>query len=426
MALGCLIVYLNTKTIANSIIMYNVWWCSVVSFSTLGISGLFIPSDYTYFIIFLGTLGFNFAGILFYRNKRYYVTSNISYRNKPQSDVRLWLYYLLQIITTIFLIPYFLRGLMVTTSQGMATLRALQIDDPLEQLKIFWFSEPVLVASMILSSFLYLSGQSKIWILIPVLINTILFAFSFGGRIVFFWLIFFFIFAWLFIRKNNFQKKAPSLTVSKKIWGILIVTILISTSIWIMLYITKQRSPNTSLISTISIYFFGSFTMLDILLHNPELSMLHAPLMLGRATLGGLVDTIILFAAKALGIFGLTTQHMAVNQINSVTSKPHYVGNGIWMNAFSTMYYPYLRDFGVFGAFLVPFLLGLALCLVRKILYSHRCLLWYSIYSIMCFCCLFSTNRWEFVHFWPWGTIFFVFMLTKSSHVNNKKIIHTS
>jgi len=398
-------------TYKNHYTMFNVWWGSLVLISYLNLSPLNQPSLYTYIIILLGTIGFNISVF----------TSKVKMSNIKVElggfRINVTLLVIFQLIAIFFIFPYFTVGL---AADDPASVKATLLDtftgNPIEVIKIYWFSEPVIITSIILSGFLfYFERGAAVWlVLILTIINVLVFSVAFGGRIEMFRMCFILL---TFSYLKGFVLADKELVKKRIKFSFLFIVAFII----IMTLVTQKRSfdNDVSFYKTFNIYFIGSFSLFDNFLNNPHISMIGRDLLFGRATFASFIDPFLLFGSKVLHINDLTTKDMGVNIINDVQEKFYSVGKeGYQMNAFATMYYPFIRDYGMIGVLAIPFLLGYILNKLVYLLFKFNSLYIFLIYVLLCYIMIFASNRWEFVNFWPFGAIAYLYILTNKSRSN--------
>lgn len=392
-------------TFRNHYFLFNIWWVLLLLIAQMDSTGLNPPSQYFYYICFFGILSFNASMI----TAKIRIT-NIKI-NSETVKINYKLYFCLQLLTTIFLIPYFFKGLLVSQEENMAVLKASLVDlfenSPFEVIKIYWFCEPIVIASIIISSFMFFFIKKNVMLIIMTIINVLLFSFAFGGRIQMFRMCFILLIFLFF----NFLVYGEKKHINKRIKQCFLFIVSFCV---IMTIFTQQRSwdDKVSFGKTFNTYFIGSFSLFDKFINNTSISNLDKDYLYGRASLATVIDPFVLLASKTISA-DLSTKDLGVNKINKVSEKFYTVGKNYEMNAFCTMYYPFMRDFGILGVFIFPFLLGAFLNWLLYKLENSKKSFFFIIYIMFCYIMIFASNRWELVNFWPFGTVvytFFIFM----------------
>jgi oligosaccharide repeat unit polymerase len=315
------------------------------------------------------------------------------------------------LLTTIFLIPYFLKGIIISQEDSLAVLKGGLADlfenSPLEVIKIYWFCEPMVITSIIISSFIFFFIKKKLSLVILTIINVLLFSFAFGARIQMFRMCFILLIFLFF----NFLVLGDKKFIGKRIKQSFLF---IASFIIIMTVFTQERSweKKVSFTKTFNLYFIGSFSLLDKFINNPSLSKIDKDYLYGRASLGSFIDPFLLLGVKT-GVTNLTTDDLGVNNINKVSEQFYNVGKNYEMNAFCTMYYPFMRDFGLLGVFIFPFLLGSFLNWLLFKIQKTKDSFFFIAYIMFCYIMIFASNRWELVNFWPFGALVYTFLILK-------------
>lgn len=410
--ISSLIVGIKTKTYRNYTSIFNVWWSLLVFLSSRGYFDLFVPSDRVYLTIFIGMFGFNIASIIFERA----VTLDIS---SPQKDIintlKSKFVIIMQIIVFVIIIPYFMNSVQIILTRGLPELRTLVYDNPLEQFLLYNFVEPTIVASLMILIFMISSSKKKSFLNLMILINLVLYTFTFAGRINFFRLIIFLLLVVFLYRRKN-KTKLVERKSRKKVFLIVLLTLIIGISI------TINRSDGAlySVVEQIYAYFVGSLVLFDTLsnLGYPA----HSEYLFGRATIGGLVDSFILFFEQTINVFDFSKTDMAIMKINSVTSLYYVIGPGKVMNAFPTMFYVFKQDFGMIGVFVVPFIYSSILSYFKVMASKKFDIRYDMIYILLGFIGIFGSNRWEPTQFWVWGAAFFIMIFIKRPNLKKGKL----
>lgn len=402
-------------TFKNHYVIFNTWWTILITLSFLNFSDLYRPSIETYFIFLIGLISFNFS--LFFKKKKFNKTSVISQDYILNEKLAILFF----AISLFFQFEYLVKGVVLLSRNTIAlahikaSLGSYFDDSPLELLKIYYFCQPFLVATVLITCFNFLFQEKVKWsIVILTFINVLSFSIAFGGRIQFFRTIFF---IFLFIIFSSLVKtKTP---VFKKRFGKAVTICLFL--IGIMILFTQSRAWRNSVnwYETLGNYFLGSFVLFDLFLTNDAISNLSGDKLLGRGTLGCIIDPFLLFFTKLTPELGITTDNLAQNIINYKSEIFYEIGDGNKMNAFLTMYYVFLRDFGLLGIVIIPFFLGLTLNELYRFTMKKKSAILFIIYIFSCYNLLFGVIRWELLYFLPLGTIMFLFFLNKSAYRRN-------
>ncbi|HEM3655056.1 TPA: oligosaccharide repeat unit polymerase [Streptococcus suis] len=387
--------------INNFTSIFNSWWGLLVFLSSRGFFGLNIPSENTFITVLIGMIGFNLSSILFENNAKLSIDN---YYHMIHFKLRERFLIFIQLLVLGLMIPYFIDSLQIIISSGLPSLRTLVFDSAIDQFILYYLIEPLIVASMLTLLFLIFGNKKNKLLYLLIINNLILYTFTFGGRINFFRLtIFLILMAKLYeTTPKLLNVKLKNLKSKRKSLGILGVAVLIG------LYITIKRSAGDlySVVEQIYIYFVGSFTLYDKLdlLGYPK----NSDLLFGRATIGGFVDTIILFFEQTINVCNFTKADMAITKVNQVTSQYYEIGYGKLMNAFPTMFYIFRLDFGYFGVFVIPFLYGSILNFIKIKASKINNIKYGMIYVLLAYIGIFGSNRWEPSQFWFWGTLFYI------------------
>jgi oligosaccharide repeat unit polymerase len=398
------------RTYKNHYTIFNFWWGSTVFLSYLNLSELYIPRNETYLIFLFGLISFNFS-IFFTKKIPNIINGNFEFKPSFYNDKLLIAILLLAII---FIYPYFFKGyLNSTTNINLAETKATLSDslqnNPIEVIKIYYFTEPVIIFSLqILVIIVLFSKKVKVFTLALIIITLIMFSISFGGRIQMFRTVIFILIGLFF---SNFVKKNEEIYNNRKKYLYILIIVLIV--LMTLFTISRSWSGKGEFYKNFNIYFIGSFSLFDKFLKHPSLYGLSNEMLWGRATLGSIIDPFLLFLSKVFPQSGIKTNDLAANIINSKGEVFHIVGNGYKMNAFTTMYYVFYRDFNLIGVLIIPFFISMILNKILKKAILKKDNRMFIIYLFSCYLIIFGTNRWEALYFFPIGFICLSYLFIK-------------
>ena len=185
-----------------------------------------------------------------------------------------------------------------------------------------------------------------------------------------------------------------------------------------MVFITEQRSlgHNASVLENVFFYLFGGITYFDQMLANSSMfDLLNGNYLLGWSTFGFIVNP-ILIVASVIFRFDYIGSDAILSDAASIYLPFNDTLRG---NGLCTCLYAFIRDFGLPGVFLGPFLFGLMTGIVwertfRSAIPNFK---WFPICIYFMYCVLFST--WRYLLVFP-GTAA-VFMVIIAVNIMNRR-----
>lgn len=350
------ITLLLTKNKYNTIFkinfLYTALWCFCGITSIYNSLNILKPSIKIHIMIYISIIVFNLI-YLFFSKKDYQITINIC----KNVNINKFLYFL-NLIAIILIIPHVIQSIKLIMAHGLnLSLIRNEIyvgisNSNSELIQIFTRVIPSCifsVISIIVAVELVNGNKKNLWLAIT---NIFLGTLIFGGRNFILNFIFYYVAAWMILKKEE------KIKIKKRY---IVLTILI---LWFITYL--RNNEVFGFLNTIILYISGSLSFLEYILRNPSAYGLSDGLLYGYMTFAPITEPIvlalkILFGSK-IKIPSYYFNAYAQKFVNiSETSVRLYNNN-------TTMFYNFLRDFGTYGFFIsIIALVGLIVFCEKKL-----------------------------------------------------------
>lgn len=394
----------------NPTVLFSTWWGMAILSSSFKF-GRMTPSFETYLLLLLVIATYLLFSLLFsYIFKKNIAEISYEIVDTNDNNRNKIFIFLLTTISIVILIFLLMKSFSVIRLLGSGFIyeniryffyyTQLILQNNFDVLFNNFILEPYLYFSLIFLSINFFEKKLKLFKVLSCS-NIIMYCFISGARtFLFYGFIVFFI---AFIVKGNSKK----IHLQQKAKYILLGLILVSA----MVLITFVRGGDKEnilfyVIKTIVTYLSSSFIFLEIKLNTlpSDFSLFY-----GRAFLGGLFDFIIIIINNLLNM-DIST---ATQKIGALQQGVEYIGDGVTFNAFPTMIYSLIFDFGINGVFIgVIFFSLLTSCFYVNYLKSRNNYS-LSLYLIMVIAIMESTLRWSLIYIWPYivGSVYYLLYL---------------
>lgn len=338
--LTVLIEYVRTKRFFSPSIIFTFMWTVFPGISSLGLYGMIKPTLTVHTIVIATVLTFNFVYFMFLKRTLGTITETIN------DKINYNLIIILNAISLLYLTTFIPSAFRIIRDYGFSYLRdsafesSFGLGTTYELIIISWIVQAVIIATVIYGV-IYSIIMKKHLLLVLGIIGVVIYTVLFGGRYMLVRLMFYYVSTFI-IAARNFNKK--KLKFKKRIIVIPFILVFI---------VSVLRSSDTfNFVRSTIIYYSGPFAYLSDLIATAEFT---GNYLYGTATTGFIYNIII---APFSLLFGI--EYAGSNQIiTQITSQVRYIGNGLPFNAMSTMIYPFIFDFGLYGFIISVILLAL-------------------------------------------------------------------
>lgn len=344
----------NKKTICS---LYILIWIVIGGISTLGLLGIDKPSLKMHIIIISSLFIFFIGSTIGTKLRIHSRNHNDAYKFRflDTKTYKKGFLFTVQLIAWIICFLYLPRAISLFIKVGYSDLRYYAYNSSnlymstSELLFFQCFIQPLFFAANIIYLIQIIENKKKA-LIFPLILNTVLYAFMFGGREI----VILDILVITFLVYMNNRKSIINIINNNK--RVILIIFLIS---GILIYLISLRKYNDrSAIDTIITYLVGPITFMDKLISSKQYP---SSLLLGRALIGSIfsiIDYIILIFVNRNWI---TTLQI----INGFTQSYQSIGQ-IRFNALATYFYPSICDFGYFGIVIYPFCIGIFSAIVER------------------------------------------------------------
>jgi oligosaccharide repeat unit polymerase len=338
----------------------------------MNFADLYSVGVYTYFVVFVGILCLN-LGLLLKSAGRPVSTSMVS-SDQELADIgvsRGKKIFWLQFVMFVVLIPLFLRALQFQSEYGIAMMRTIYAKsveygymNTFERILYIHLGVfPLNMACILAQAILCMRGESKLPYLVVGVVNEGMQSVIASSRNNFFELGVILICALLMSDKSLADMLPARVTGyikrTKRFYKRLLVVVVI-----VLLVLTYYRhniqkadvSVVNSFMGIFQTYFAGGFQLLDLALNDPSSWGLDS-LTLGGATFCGLIQVVNYFVYYLLSGRRLSLSFLSPN-IQAYAEQFYMVSDTKKMNAYVTMFYYFMRDFGIVGVVVLSIVFG--------------------------------------------------------------------
>ena len=404
----------------NPMSLNSVWWTINLIISSLGLYGMYKPSMMIYFIVFLATTAFNMGSLIRMNRTRVTIIGDDNFVGSVNYKKLI----IINLVALIFIMPYTAKAVKILVQSGPAVLRATSLTvgglgtSMLTQVMLEWIVTGVFNATVIIAVILFTLNKNKNLMLLAIL-DIIIYTLTFSGRWILYRALVVICISYIllngtknkkFIIKDlnrerilNDNQNTSKRKRKKSKRNLLLI---ISSSVVFLAIITFNRTfEGMSFFGNIVIYFTGSFVMLDSILSQNDFFSVNQWLF-GGASIAGITQPILAGFSFITGIEIVRADEIVLG----ITALNYQIGENIIFNAFATSNYMFIRDFGILGCVVIPFVFGFVISGVYKKLIFKKRLFTYILYVFLMYVIISSTMQWDFVSAWTWFAILFIYI----------------
>ena len=340
--------YLIDNKISGLNFLFSLFWLLISIGNFLQFYGLYDVHERVYFIVFLGNLFLllgNLFSIILTRKKITQNNTNCLHLNNI-----FWIFLFLAIFISIIKLSLMLPTII---QYGIGNARNIMQQNDNLNLSGIWgvlqvyFAFPFIRCAIILLSIKYVDAKNNKFLFLALILSIFQYL-SDGGRSIIINLSICIIYIVISLYKSMSRQ-------AKRNLGIAIVI-----SIVVIIYSTIERKVN--LFQNIYTYYCGSLVYFD---KNIENHYLFGNYLYGANSLQGFLRPIY----GVLNFFGINDPSfliMADNFLMGVQNTVTYIADNTRMNYFITCFGYFIKDFGIYGLVIFPFLLGVIFSKVNK------------------------------------------------------------
>jgi oligosaccharide repeat unit polymerase len=402
--------YVRYKTVTNLQVLFPLFWFLICFFGNLGIGDSYTPSDFAYIYILVSVAFFCIGG----RIISSFSIKTIDYENKSENVkwhrvIGFWILLTIGIIISlkqlILLAPVILKyGVGVARNMLQANPN-LQLETNVYILYLY-LSKPIIRAGIIIYIIKLFFEKLSVKNASVVMFLTILSYVSDGNRLT----ILYVIIAIAFI---IFDKK---IVLSKKVKRYLNIALV--AAVFLIIYATHERGGSAlgniySYFCESTIYFSGYY----------EKYIKGSQLTLGVVSFQGFLKPIFGVLANVTGMSQPSFMTDCDDFLDSLQSTVIMTSPSGGMNYYLTCFGYFAKDFGYFGAVIVPFIYGQICAGIEKYRKKHEKNL-----KILCFEILFVQGVLTSMYMFPFADIntvmcgVYIFLFTTNTDRRSLKV----
>ncbi len=403
----------QTKTYLNTGTIFCFMWGITGAFSNTGLYGMYLPTTIVNIGIVMGILLFGIIYCILSSN----IKMNKYYIRKMDCRIRYKLINLINISICIYILPFCIRALYIIKTKGFIYLRAiagLNSDDlgttSLSNLILFSICYPSIIVSCIIGSILFFQGHKEgRKVLIFSFFNLTLYCLTTAARNGFVTLIIIFILCYIRYYRTQTKGKVKVKVLTKNQRNL--IKIISIVCVMVLLWISFERGTSSdNIIKNIYLYHFGGLAYLSQLLENLSSYQINSVFFCGLSTFG-FVWNLIALPLNQIG-FSVINSDFIIN--STLTWRNLIVGEqNLKLNAMSTIFFPFLMDWGYFGFIIGPILLAIFSYYIDKKAYVSNKIRWHSIEILWLYTIYRTVFKWNGVSISFFFMLFFIVIFTK-------------
>lgn len=450
-ALICLIgvgvAYLRDRSWCSPLVLFGFFWALMLFLSGLELYGIYPASDYSLFLITIGTISFIIGGLIKSRTKI----------KAPKSYVINQRLYIIAVIICIlslylnisFIIEFIKSGFDIhyiyTIMAGIVGGRDNEMSglyDPKLEIIQQFIGYPLLYTLVPISIVEYISKKEKLYLFIAILLSLLRFLFDFRRTYIVIIIVFIAFVLILKRQRNNInrqdsferlysyilrrkkethphQKSIANLFSKKKIIiGVVLIGLAAGFSFMSSTRRGDKGSEEYSLSSNFYYYYVGSIPYFSIRLSSLD----DVNYTYGLTSFRGLASPVF----AALGLLGFEKpplMEIANENVNSLHDTVELISEDHPFNSYATCFFEFYLDAGVFGIIVLSLLFGFyseKLYFKAKAHKTNRCIAKYALFvSLFLFLSVLHFNGVVVCYIWPFILERFFYKKSKRSVMIN-------
>lgn len=362
--------YGATRKKSNFGTIFCLIWTVEGVFTNLGIKQFYLPGDLINICIITSFCVFS---IVYLYNSRKTSLQAVQILDIDTS-VNLKAITVANVIIFLYMIPFFLKAIRVIATSGFAYLRFIALSaseelgtSTLSTVILQSICYPIIIVSFLIGIVLFfLKEKHAIRILLFSIINITVYCLSNASRNGFVICIMFTVIAYLVLRFPLQKEKIKIYGKNHKLF----IFVVLCAGVAVVLYISKERTVSSmSFSDNAYMYFFGGPSFVTQLMKNMDDYTINQNFMLGTATFG-FIYNIFAFVLNFIGIRIPISDNIINGKFASVN---YFISPTIKCNAMSTVFFPFLMDWGYAGIVIGPALIAICSKTIEKrYLYSQN------------------------------------------------------
>lgn len=356
-AFGLIMSFWKTKKIIYPGVVFNFIWLVAIIMNQNNPNHFYAIHENTYAVILLGITSFNIPFLLCRTNRRSRITEANESLNEKSAKKILFV----QLIIFMALIPLLLKAIQFHAIYGTAAFRSIYAEGVKygymtvfeRLLYIHYVIFPISMVTNGMQIILWTKGITNVKYLIFGLVNEVIIMYCSAARGNLLIVILFFIFA-VFISSMALDKVEKYF---KRVRRQLKWFIIAGVALLVFMSIQRGNVDEGNFIlgfyKTLATNFSGGFNLLDQAVNSPEDWGLNE-YRFGTASLRGFVE-VLLFAIR---LITLNRVNIELTSVAEYASHFFNVSDTTKMNAYVTVFYTFMQDFGILGVVLLSMFFG--------------------------------------------------------------------
>lgn len=401
---------LRTNTYLNSGSIFCFFWSMTGIFSNMGLYDVYLPSRIVNIAMILGICIFSIFYSILSRNRKITVYK----LNVMSCNIKYKLILFINILIFLYIVPFFIKSLAIIQSEGFMYLRSIAGIESQEigttnfsNLILQVFCYPAIIATFIIGCILLFQGKKESRkLLIISFINLTLYCLTNAARNGFIVLVVIFLLCYVKYYRLQRKERIQVLSKKEKVMTSLLIVICVGVLLWIS---NERSSEGDSIIRTAYLYYFCGPAYLSQLLNNLLTYKINTTFLYGFSTFGFVWNLVALFFNK-IG-FSLINSDFIIN--STLACRSLIIGSNVKLNAMSTVFFPFLMDWGYFGLIIGPILLAIFSYYIDKKAYWNNTIRWHAIEAFWLYSIYRTVFKWDGISVSFFFVLFFIVVFTK-------------
>lgn len=383
----------NHKSLLYPGVIFNFIWSFAIIANQINLNEFYPVNEITYFVILVGVVAFN-VPFLMAKSKNAMKPSMVSCIDTKKIK---WII-LIQIILIMVLIPLAIKAIPFYNIYGSSAFRTIYaksveygyMSSVERMFYIHYGVFPLSLITNITMIFLWTNGSVKFKFLLVGFISEGLISFCSGGRGNILILLLSLIQAVYLSDKLSTEFVYYMNKIKRQVKWVIFILIMVLAYISIQRGNVGEGNFIFEFTKTITANYSGGIQLFDLSLRDPEEWGLY-DFCLGTASLNGFIQILLLF----IRIISLNRINITIPSVTAYAGNFFNVSPSQTMNAYVTVFYTFIQDFGYLGVVILPLIIGRIFVRIYKRTKNYPDLYNMMMLSYINIVLLFSTIRWR-------------------------------
>jgi len=391
--------------------VFNTLWSLIFTMILINPLELFAISDLTLSIFLTGQLLFNVTSMLISSKNKSRIKNTIKTAGENINTGRL---IFIQLVLIATLIPLLIDTIPIIVNQGFLELRTYYVQSQNNFMsateRLFYIHLlvfPAITATAMIAALLWSLKKISFSKFSISILSIVLIILVTASRLYLFNFLLIIIFTFMIsgsLKKRKIEKRAQRLRI-------VMLSLIIIVPVLVLVTLDRSVSTSggiTSIFKTIVVYFTGGSHMFDVAINNRT----HYGLLdytYGSTFIAGILNIPFIFLSKfpGFGFWDYFPTDLASKYLVGSTT----IGAETEMNAFATIYYFFMRDFGYLGIIVYTIIFASITTHLYNKIRKEKHFFTTLLYVHFLIVIVYSANWWEFYRMEAWTTVIMLYII---------------